>query len=444
MKKKKRLYYVLGGLLLVLIIAAIVKGDGDGKDFKVSTEVAMERNVIEVVAANGKIQPEIEVKISSDVSGEIIFLAVKDGDKVEEGDLLVKINPDIVESARNRAQSALDAAKANLLNAESRLAQIDAQYKVAKNNYDRNLKLYNEKVISDQEWDNIKSAFEGAEANKAASKHSVEASRHSVKSAEATLKEAQDNLGRTSIYAPMSGVVVKLNKEKGERVVGNQMMEGTEIMRVANLDIMEVHVDVNENDIVRVALGDTTEIEVDAYVDRTFKGLVTEIANSASSQGAMSTDQVTNFPVKIQMLRSSYADLIPKDRPHLSPFRPGMSATVEVQTERKQNVVTIPIQAVTTREDTSTSAKEWKNLLNTENGEEDDEIIECIFVHDGGKAVLRTVKTGIQDTKYIEIVEGVEEGDEIISGPYDLVSRRINNGDKVEVVDKEDLFSRDD
>lgn len=428
----------------MLIIAAIVKGDGDGKDFKVSTEVAMERDVIEVVAANGKIQPEIEVKISSDVSGEIIFLAVKDGDKVEEGDLLVKINPDIVESARNRAQSALDAAKANLLNAESRLAQIDAQYKVAKNNYDRNLKLYNEKVISDQEWDNIKSAFEGAEANKAASKHSVEASRHSVKSAEATLKEAQDNLGRTSIYAPMSGVVVKLNKEKGERVVGNQMMEGTEIMRVANLDIMEVHVDVNENDIVRVALGDTTEIEVDAYVDRTFKGLVTEIANSASSQGAMSTDQVTNFPVKIQMLRSSYADLIPKDRPHLSPFRPGMSATVEVQTERKQNVVTIPIQAVTTREDTSTSAKEWKNLLNTEKGEEDDEIIECIFIHDGGTAVLRTVKTGIQDTKYIEIVEGVEEGDEIISGPYDLVSRRINNGDKVEVVDKEDLFSRDD
>ncbi|MEQ8908330.1 MAG: efflux RND transporter periplasmic adaptor subunit [Vicingaceae bacterium] len=443
--KSKKWILILLGVVILLVAVAILKG-GSNRAVKVTTAEVEKRTITETVAASGKIQPETEVVISSDVSGEIIEMPVKEGERVKQGDLLVKIDPDLVETALNRAEAALNTSKANLMGAKARLTQSKSQFENAKASFERNQKLYNDQVISQAEFDQAKANFEVAEADVEAAKESVQAAKYNVRSAEATLSEAKENLGRTSIYSPMDGTITKLNKEKGERVVGTAQMAGTEIMTVADLSVMEVAVEVNENDIVRVDIGDTADIEVDAYLDQDFKGIVTEIANSANVSGT-SADQVTNFDVKIRMIRESYQELMEEGVAKNSPFRPGMSATVDIRTKEAIDVLTVPIQAVTTREDTTKQKKKLKQKKAMESEEvaaEEEELKECVFLVEDGKSKILYVTTGIQNTMYIEISKGLEEGMKVVSGPYTVVSKTLESGEEVEVVSKKELFDRSD
>jgi HlyD family secretion protein len=444
-----------GSLLRVLMVVLLKNCSGD-ESIAVTLEKAQKRNLTEMVSANGKIQPEVEVKISSDVSGEIVELFVKEGDHVKKGDLLCKINPLIYESNSSRMVATLNGAKANLSNAKARLEQIRASFVNAEASYLRNKKLFDQGAISQSDFDIAKATYEGAKADVKGAEDNVDASEYNVKSTEASLKEANDNLAKTNIYSPVNGTVSKLNKEKGERVVGTAQMEGTEIMRLANLNEMEVSVDVNENDIVRVHNGDTSLIEVDAYVDRKFKGIVTEIANSANTTG-VTAEQVTNFTVKIRILQESYTDLM-NDR-NVAPFRPGMSASVDIQTKTANNVLTVPIQSVTTRADSSELKGKGKKKENAEEGEEGEDgivikdeknkpadtkavkIEECVFVMNEGKAKLVKVKTGIQDNNYIEIKQGLKEGDEVVSGPYSAIAKQLKDGTAIKKVEKNELFN---
>lgn len=449
---------IIGGILVAILIAVvvIVKGSGHSTT-KVSTETVLRRNITEVVSASGKVQPELEIKISSDVPGEIVELNVKEGDTVKKGDLLLRINPVIYQSAVERMQATLNSTKANLANSQARQEQAKAQFVNAEAAFNRTEKLLKQGAVSQAEFDQAKATYESSKADVAAATEAVRGADFNVRSTEASLKESTDNLAKTSIYAPVSGTVSKLNKRKGERVVGTAQMEGTEILRLANLLEMEVLVDVNENDILRVHEGDTAYVEVDAHDNRKFKGIVTEVANSANTLG-LSTDQVTNFQVKIRILRESYQDLLDPEHPERYPFLPGMSATVDIQTKRVLNVVTVPIQSVTTRTDTGTSAK-GKELNYGKDGppeeetstdvvvkdnknkgnEKSDEPLECVFVYRDGKAILVPVKTGIQDNMYIEIVSGLKENDEVISAPYSAIRTLLRNNAKVEKVSKDQL-----
>jgi HlyD family secretion protein len=369
--------------------------------------------IIEAVTANGKIQPETEVKISPDVSGEIVELNVKEGDFVQKGTLLFKIKPEIYVSARDRAAATLNSTKA-------RLSQVEAQLIQAELAYNRSKKLFEENTISQADFEQAESQYKIALAEK-------QSAEYSVKSSEASLKESNENLIKTTVYSPMTGTISSLLVELGERVVGANMMTGTEVLRVADLNRMEVMVDVNENDIIRVKLGDTAIVEVDAYLDRDFKGVVTEIANSANTLGSTS-DQVTNFKVRILILKESYEDLISDKNP--SPFRPGMSASVDIYTSSKSNVLTVPIQAVTTRTDTLSTDPAAKDKIRT-----------LVFLSDGTYALARDVKTGIQDNVNIEILDGLKEGDEVIVQPFSAISKKLSDSTLIEVVAKEALFS---
>jgi HlyD family secretion protein len=449
MKKRKNLIRLgIAAVVLIIIALAVARKQGlIGKDdvIKVTAEKAELKSIIETVSANGKIQPEAEVKISPDVSGEVIEVFVKEGDEVKAGTLLARIDPKIYASNFDRIQASLNTQKANLANARARLAQVQAQFINAKASYERSQKLWDQKAISASEFDAAKSAYEVAKAEVTAAEENVKGADFSVKSAEASVKEAGENLYKTTIYAPVSGTISKLNVEKGERVAGaSQFSAGTEILRIANLAIMEVIVSVNENDIVRVSLNDTALVEVDSYLNKKFKGIVTQIATSANVSG-LSADQVTNFDVKIRMLPESYSDLIPADKPNASPFRPGMSATVDIQTETAMNVLAVPIQAVTTREDsTKIDRKEdpGENSRKKEEVKRTEPMQEYVFLVKDGQAKLQKVKTGIQDNSHIMITSGLKAGDEVISGPYRAVSKSLKEGDKIRVVDKEDLFKK--
>ncbi len=417
MKNKKLLKILVPAVIILLIFAAAGKKAGwfgKGVTVKVAVENAEKRTIIESITANGKIQPETEVKISPEVSGEIVELTVKEGDHVEKGQLLLRIKPDIYISQRDRSVAAISSARA-------RLAQSEAQYLQADLSFKRTKQLYDEQTIS-------KSEYEQAEASYSVAKAEVDAAKYAVISSEASLKEANENLVKTSIYSPMSGTVSMLLVERGERVVGTGMMTGTEVMRVADLSRMESQVEVNENDIPRVTLGDTAIITVDAYLNQKFKGVVTEIANSAKTTG-VSADQVTNFDVKILVLPESYQDLVNKGSEH--PLRPGMSATVEIQSESKSGVIAVPIQSVTTRTDTS------KYVVTP--SEED--IRTIVFITDGTRALAKDVKTGIQDNSYIEILNGISEGDRVISAPFSAINKKLSDSTLVEIVKKEALFS---
>jgi HlyD family secretion protein len=444
-QKKNKLIWYLGGSVVLLIIVSIIGKQagwiGKEEGIKVSVTKADRKTIIETVSANGKIQPEVEVKISSDVSGEITELYIKEGDSVQAGTLLARIDPELYQSSLDRAEANLNNSKASLANAKARLLQSEAKFNEVDQQFLRNQKMHDQKLISDGEFQTSQSTYLSAKADIEASKQTVIGSQFSVKTQEAGLKEAKKNLTRTEIFAPVNGIVSKLNVEKGERVVGTSQMAGTEMMRIANLNDMEVSVDVNENDIVKVSIGDTCEVEVDAYNNRKFKGMVTEIANSATTSSASTSDQVTNFIVKIRILRTSYADLERAFGKSRSVFRPGMSASVEVQTEYAQNVLVLPIEAVTTRNknDIDTIQKDKpKFKLKQEKSKED---VEVVFIYNTeNKLVIRAVKTGIQDDKYIHIVSGITENEEIVSGPYSAVSRTLKNGDNVKKVTKEELF----
>jgi HlyD family secretion protein len=455
-KNKKALKFIGIGVVVLIILLTVAKSKGwIGSDdaTKVSAEKASRQTIVETVSASGKVQPEVEVKMSADVSGEIVDMLVKEGDVVKKGTLLCKINPEIYVSNLDRTVASVNSSKANLENSKMRLLQSQSQFKKAELDYNRNKKLYDDGAISSSDFEAISSSYEVAKAEVDAAEQSVKAAEFGVNSADATVKEAKENLNKTSIFAPVDGTISKLSVEKGERVVGTSQMAGTEIMRIANLNEMEVSVDVSENDIVRVHLNDTTIIDVDAYMDRKFKGIVTEIANSANIIG-QSTDQVTNFTVKVRILRESYQDLIPADKPAYSPFRPGMSATVEIQTKRVSNVIAVPIQAVTTRD---TAVKESSKVMKRPGEQEenngssnktakssvDQKVNECVFIVKDGKAKMTSVKTGIQDNMYIEIVNGLKEGEEVATGPFSVISKTLKDGNKVNVVKKEELFAKE-
>lgn len=405
-------------LLIVLVAGSKMGWFGKKGNFKqVTTQKVELREIVETVSATGKIYPEVEVSISSEVSGEILQLPFKEGQQVKKGDLLVKVNPDLVESALERSQASYKNFKANLEQAEATLKQ-------AKADYQRSEALFNKGVISKADWDSAVANYETALARK-------NSAYYNVQSAAATVTEARDNLGRTTIYAPMDGTISLLSVELGERVVGTQQMAGTEILRVADLKNMEVEVDVNENDIVKVNIGDSTLVEVDAYLKKEFKGIVTQIANSA--QGTLTADQVTNFKVKVRILEESYKDLIEGKPESYSPFRPGMTATVDIITNKRPNAISVPISAIVVKSDTSSVKKTYgKGKEAPQVASIKDEKFECVFVNEGGKAKLKVVKTGIQDDTNIEITSGLSEDDNIIIGPYNLVSKTLKPGDLIE------------
>lgn len=444
MKSKRTIIIIVISAVVLLIVLAIGKKQGwFGNEgyLKVAVETGIEREIVEVITANGKIQPETEVAISPDVSGEIVDLVVKEGDEVKKGQYLLKIKPEAYQMARNRAEATLN-------NSRAREKQAEAQLEMANLDFQRNKQLYEEEAISTAEFEQSQTAYNTALAEK-------EAAAFSVMSAQATLDEADESLTKTSIYAPMSGTISSLSVELGERVVGTSMMSGTEMLRIADLNRMEVEVEVNENDIVRVVNRDTALIEVDAYPDTKFKGVVSEIPVSANTTG-VTTDQVTNFMVKILLLTESYQDKISKTNPY--PLRPGMSATADIQTDRKTGIYSIPIQAVTTRMDTTGAAtvREDQQIgtlssdgtvsnetIRPEDVQSNDEPMVVVFVVSDGKALMKEVKTGIQDNNYIEITEGLDADDQIIVAPYSAISRQLRNDLNVEVVSEEALFEGD-
>jgi len=446
----KKIYWIIiigSVIILLFIVFQISKGN---KPTEVFTEKAIIKDIVEIVSATGKIQPETELKISSDVSGEITEMIVKEGDQVKKGDLLCRIKPDLYVSAFERVNASVNTTKANLKTAEAQLDQAKANLANSEAIYKRNKKLLDQNAISAQDFDAIKAQYEGSKSNVEALEAGVNAGKYSIQSSEASLKEANTNLEKTYIYSPVDATISKLSVEKGERVVGVSGMSGTEILRLANLNEMEVSVEVNENDIIKVHKNDTAIIEVDAYMDKKFKGIVTEIANSSNNTG-ISVDQVTNFIVKIRMLRESYSYLV-NDKNSI-PFRPGMSANVDIQTRRVSKVIAIPIQAVTTRNADS--------LIVKSNSDDDGEVIvkddkeekeqkkveqkikEYVFIVKNGIVKQIEVNSGIQDNDFIEIKSGIQKNDEIICGPYRVVSKTLNEATKIKIVKKEDLYKTD-
>jgi len=447
----KRTWMIIGGAVVLifggLFLAKKMEWIGKVEPTEVEFAKVSRSTIIEKVSASGKIQPEVEVKLSPDVSGEIVSLNVAEGDSVVAGQELLKIRPDNYVSLLARAEAQMNATKANMEQSKAVLAQSEARLSKAKIDYDRNTKLHKDKVISDADFDQFVSAYTVAKQDLEAAKANVNAANYNVKSSEATLKEAKTNLTKTTIYAPQSGIISKLNVELGERVVGTSQMAGTEMLRIANLNKMEVRVNVNENDITRVSIGDTVLIDVDAFSssERKFKGVVYEIASSANSSGtasAISNDAVTEFEVKIRVLRSSYADLIKGKLSY--PLKPGMTASVEILTNRKDNTLTVPLSSVTTREigavaegekkeEDGTNATNSNDALEAKKRKENTK--EVVFVMEKGKTKMIQVKTGISDFENIEIVSGLKDGQEIIAGPYATVAKKLKEGELVKKKD---------
>ncbi|HPF93566.1 MAG TPA: efflux RND transporter periplasmic adaptor subunit [Tenuifilaceae bacterium] len=430
MKSKKLLRYLLIAAVVLIVFAIIGKKKGmfgKPETIDVVVEKPEYRTIIESISANGKIEPVIEVKISPEVSGEIIELPVKEGDKVEKGKLLCRIKPDTYISIRERAEAAVNSSKA-------RLAQAQAQLQQSELAYNRNKTLFEQKAISESEFENARTSLQVAKAD-------VNAALYNVSSAEASLKEAKENLAKTTIYAPMNGTISKLSVELGERVVGTAQMAGTEILRIADLTRMEARVSVNENDIVRVKLNDTSLIYVDAYPDQNFKGIVTQIANSASVTG-VATDQVTTFEVRILLMENSYKHLVTDRKPN--PFRPGMSTTVDIQTTTRYNVLSVPIQAVTTRSDSVSinAGSLSEENENTPEQAEKSKLKEVVFIAKGDTASMVYVKTGIQDNRNIEVLEGLSDSVDVVVAPFSATSRRLQDGKLVKKVTQDKLFQK--
>ncbi|WP_026235882.1 efflux RND transporter periplasmic adaptor subunit [Echinicola pacifica] len=426
-KSNKLIYILLGvvGALVVLIVIGKATGlVGGAPETEVEIKSASKKTIVEKVSASGVIEPQIEIKLSPDVAGEIIELNVQEGDSVQKDDLLVKIRPDNFISALDRMKANYNQQKANLAQAIANLKRSEAQFDRSKLEFTRNESLYDSKVISDAEYEQARADYISAENDLKASQQSVQAAEYVVKSSQASVDEANENLRLTNVFAPAGGIVSKLLVEQGERVVGTQQMAGTEMLRIADLNKMEVRVDVNENDIVRLSIGDTTIIEVDAYshTGKKFTGVVTSIANSANEKA--SQDAVTEFEVKIRVVNESYRDLITKENKY--PFRPGMTASVEIITEKKENILSVPLASVTTREEVRVDTT---NL--------DSDLQELVYVLDGNVAKQKKVKTGISDFENIEIIEGLSEGEEIIAGPYFVVSKGLKEGDLVKKAETE-------
>lgn len=397
----------------------------------VSSEKSENRTIVEIVSANGKIRPETEVKISSDVSGEIVQLYVAEGDSVHKGQPLLEINPEILVSSFDAAAAQYNNAMAGLAGTKARLEQAKAQMARAEADFKRQSSLHVKKAISDADFETAKANHEVAKSELAAAEQSVKGAEYSAENAKAGMNQASKNLSRTKIYAPVSGTVSLLAVEKGERVVGVSQMSGTELLRIANLNEMQVVVEVNENEIVRISLGDTASVDVDAYPGQKFKGIVTQMANSPkSATGAqISTDEVTKFEVKVKLIRSSYETLEKGLPAGQSPFRPGMSASVKIQTETQRNALSVPIQAVTAKLDTAYSRTQGEDAFR-----------EYVFIVKGDTVEMRKVTTGIQDNRYIVVTDGLQKDEEVVDGPYGAISQTLKSGTKIKVVRKDMLF----
>lgn len=447
-KSSKKTIKILGAVVIALILFVVIGKKAGWIGGEKATEVTLakveQREITEKVSASGKVYPEFEVKLSPDVPGEIVELYVKDGDSVSKGQLLLKIRPDNFQSALERTMASLNNSKAMLSQSSAGLAQSKARFSRAEADFSRNKQLYKEQVISDAEFEQAKANYEVARQELEASRQSVAAARYNIQSASATVKEANENLRRTSIFAPEGGIISMLSIEKGERVVGTSQMAGTELLRIADLNSMEVRVDVNENDVVRVNLGDTAEIEVDAYPDQKFKGIVTSIANSAKQ--ALTADAVTEFEVRIKILPESYTSLVSDKEKY--PFRPGMTASVEIITERKTNILAIPLSSVTVKSDKgndkSGEVAKNKSEISSDKPEKKEKPQEVVYVYDSVQRTVKQikVKTGISDFDYIEIISGLKPGATVVSGPYLVVSKKLKDGAKVKEK-KETGFSQE-
>ncbi|MER2998404.1 efflux RND transporter periplasmic adaptor subunit [Pontibacter populi] len=444
-KKSKKLIPILITVLVVAIVFIVVAkkagwlGKEDGTEVLLSD--AKKAEIVEKVSASGKVQPETEVKISPDVSGEIIELNVEEGDSVVKGQLLLRIRPDNYQSFVDAQQATVNSSRAQLSQSKARLAQAQANQVQVKQAYERNKKLYEQKVISEAEYEQSRASYNAGLQEIESLKQSIRAAEFGVQNAQASLKDARENLNKTTIYAPVSGTVSKLNVERGERVVGTSQMAGTEIMRIANLNNMEVRVNVNENDIIRVTQGDSVIVEVDSYTtsDEKFKGVVTSIANTAKD--ATTLEAVTEFEVRIRLINDSYDHLAKKNR---FPFRPGMTASVDIITERKSNVLSVPLSAVTTRADEKDKKDAGNPAKETEEEKEKREQVkvdEIVFVYDAATNTVKAqkVKTGISDFDNIEILSGVKAGQKVVSGPFRAVSKTLKDGSKVVVKDAKSI-----
>jgi HlyD family secretion protein len=461
-KTTKWILISVGILVVLLVILAKTGVFGKEEGTKVTAEKAAVRNIIEVVNASGKIFPEVEVKVSPDISGEITELNVAEGDTVKKGQLLARIYADVYNIQRSQAangvaqsQAQVNISQAQVSNSEAALNALKAQQEQAERNYSMQKKLFDDKVISANEFNVAETNFKTTKANYNAAVQSIRGGQAGVQSARAGVQSARDNLakantdlGRTSIVAPMDGVVSLLNVKKGEKVAGNSFNVGTEMLRIADMDKIEIRVDVGENDVPKVKLGDSALVNVDAYSERKFKGIVTQIASSnngaANSALSAATSDVTQYKVYIRILKDSYADLLGKGS---FPFRPGMSASADIQTKTQRNVITVPINAVTTRDKNDSLGADKKKVAATDNIAEknttDNDIAVVVFVKGADNKVTRVpVKTGIQDINYIEITSGVKVGDEVVTGPYDVVSKTLKKGTQIKVVDKKELFEK--
>jgi HlyD family secretion protein len=455
----KKLIWILVALVVVIATLMGLKKAGIlGKEegTKVSVEKVTRRNITEVVNASGKVYPEIEVKISPDVSGEIVELTVMEGDSVRRGQLLARVYADILATQRDQAAAVVNQQQAQVGNASAALDAFKARLDQAERQYQRQKQLFAEKVISRLEFEQAENAVLTSRADYNAAQKSIQSTKAAVASAQASLQRTNKDLSRTSVLAPMDGVVSLLNVKKGERVVGNSMMAGTEMMRIADMRTIEVRVDVGENDIPKVSYGDTALVEVDAYSDRKFKGIVTQIASTNRGAGgtvATSANDVTNYEVRIRLLPESYADLIDPAKPRNFPFRPGMSASADIQTNTHVNVLAVPINAVTTRDKSDTLSVGEEKVSKKEKKSEApatgepvrtgiiDDMEAVVFVlQSDGKVRRVRVRTDIQDISHIEVIDGLKEGDQVVTGPYTIVSKELKNGMAVKVVPKEELF----
>lgn len=448
--KLKHILIVMGLLIALLIAAKFAGLIGGDKAEKVTVEKAENRRIIETVTASGKVQPETEVKLSSEVSGEVVELLVKEGDVVKKGQLLFKVRPDVLKSGFDRASASYSSQKASIASAEQQLQQSQGIFENEEGIYKRNVQLFKNKVISVAEFDAAKAAYGTSKTNLEAAKQTVIAAKFNLAQMGATVQEASANLAKATIFAPVDGVISKLSVELGDRILGTAQFAGTEIMRISNLKSMEVNVDVNENDINRVNVGDSALIEVDAFADKKFKGIVTEIASSSKDVGttttaAASTDQVTNFVVKVRIAADSYSSIKggAKDLP--SPFRPGLSATVDIESS-SVNSLSVPIQSVFTKNANkddkaaaaSADAGKQKTKLN------DKTIKQYVYTYKNGIVKQVEVVTGIQNDEYIEIKKGLSAGAEVVSGPYSAIQNKLKDGMKVEKTTKDQLFAQPD
>jgi len=442
----------LGILIILLVVAKAFSGSSDN-EIKITAEKALKRSIVETVTASGKVYPEVEVKISPDISGEITELNVEEGDSVKRGQVLARIYADIYSSQRDEAAARVAQSQASVANSQAALQALKAQLDQDKITYERNKGLFNEKVISKAELEQYETKYHSSQAQYNAALQNIRSLQAGTQSTRTSLVAANKNLSRTTLTAPMDGVISSLSVKKGERVAGNSFNVGTEMMRVANMNSIEVRVDVGENDIVKVNIGDSADVEVEAYNKRKFKGLVTQIASSTIKPGSLpSSNDVTNYEVHIRLDPSSYQDLTDPARPKKFPFRPGMNASADIKTKRKDNVVSVPIAAVAARvKGSETNIEDTKKLQKKDEdnpAEENDTVLsdeleEVVFIIKNDNSIVkRVVATGIQDINYIEITGGLKEGEQIVTGPYNAVSKTLRTGNKVKIVPRDKLFEK--